>query len=103
VKQRGSDAQVVPEPLVRYRPGDWVGPANSLEWPTTHDLGRPPIRWAKARHKWASEHIHTEADFDRLLYGPDVVFPPDTNVRIDRDLTCVFSGHYEWRRPRTYA
>ena len=102
MKLRGGTGSEIPEQLVRYNPDDWVGPANSLEYQTPHDLGRPHIRWGNARCKWASEHIHTVEDFDRLLFGPDVVFPPEGGVGSNRDLTCILGGHYEWRRPRVF-
>jgi hypothetical protein len=98
VPRRIGTSAEIPDVLVRYREDDWVGPANVLEWPTTREDDRPHIRWASARRKWARDHIRTEADFDRLLYGPDVEFPPETDPRIDRDLTCILGGHYEWRR-----
>lgn len=98
MKHRGVGAGLeIPEPLVRYNPDDWVGPSNELEYYDPMP-GRPHIRWSVARCKWARERIFTEEDFDRLLYGPDVEFPPESII--GRDITCMLSGHSEWRRQK---
>jgi hypothetical protein len=100
VKSRTTSTQP-PEPLLRYREDDWLGPSSELEY-WDEIPGRPFIRWGNARRKWAREHVSTVEDFDRLLYGPDVVFPEETTQERDRNLTCALIGHPEWRRPKVF-
>ena len=68
MKRRGVTDGGLPEQLVRYREGDWVGP-NVLD-PYPHGVDDPPaVRWSRARRSWA-RHARTLAELTRSTRRP---------------------------------
>jgi hypothetical protein len=72
---------------VRRRDGGEDGPPGKLlvyraeDWPD-------PREWSRARRAWLRQHARTIAEVNRL-YGPEVVFPPDTDPRTERRIAVA--------------
>jgi hypothetical protein len=68
----------VPERLLHYRPRDW-----------SYGVDPPANLWWAARLKWACEHVRNLDELD-VLFGPDVIWPPDEDLRIHKRLLMAF-------------
>ncbi|MGH3484743.1 MAG: hypothetical protein ACRDPQ_16110 [Nocardioidaceae bacterium] len=83
MKRRGYADGELPERLIHYRAGDWVG-RNDLDPQPERATDPPPARWSRSHRAWA----RNARSLDELnaLYPPDLVMPPEADPRIDRDV-----------------
>jgi hypothetical protein len=72
VRLRGGGSDGPPAALLAYRAEGWPDPGE----------------WSRARRAWLRRHARTLEDVHGL-FGPDVVFPPETDPRVERRLALA--------------
>jgi hypothetical protein len=93
-RYRATEAEP-PEHLLRYDPGDWSGEEFNPSHPERLAPVQKHIQWAAARRQWVREHVTTKAQFDRLFFAADVVYPEEARTN-GAWMAALLTGHRDW-------